>query len=58
MGSEMCIRDSHAVERGEGRNHLEIDEDDTKEAKITPNKHELSPSQIIEEFEKSQFSPS
>ena len=33
----------------------EINEDDTKEAKIVPKQHELSPSQIIEEFEKSQL---
>ncbi len=33
----------------------EIIEDDTKEAKIVPKQHELSPSQIIEEFEKSQL---
>ena len=32
-----------------------INEDDTKEAKIVPKQHELSPSQIIEEFEKSQL---
>ena len=33
----------------------EINEDDTKEAKIVPKQHELSPSQIIEKFEKSQL---
>ena len=33
----------------------EINEDDTKEAKIVPKQHELCPSQIIEEFEKSQL---
>ena len=33
----------------------EINEDDSKEAKIVPKQHELSPSQIIEEFEKSQL---
>ena len=33
----------------------EIEEDDSKENKIAPKQHELSPSQIIEEFEKSQL---
>ena len=33
----------------------EIEEDDSKETKIAPKQHELSPSQIIEEFEKSQL---
>ena len=33
----------------------EINEDDSKEAKIVPKQNELSPSQIIEEFEKSQL---
>ena len=33
----------------------EIEEDDSKETKIAPKQNELNPSQIIEEFEKSQL---
>ena len=57
MGSEMCIRDRVPAGETESTSldEQEINEDDTKEAKIVPKQHELSPSQIIEEFEKSQL---